>query len=431
MNRNQLLNSLNKIIVVVAAGAGVALLASGQEKQANLNRAVTYYQAFLLAPEISESEQDYLASNNLWSVTLPAHFGELVSRYDSEFKLLRLALQSNGGCDWGIDMSQGPATLLPHLARCKGAMIGARYRVAWDLQNGHPEEARTDLLAAFTLARDISRDGTLISVLVQIASESIACSIVAENYGKWDPQNFQALVLGLEGAPARGTVAASIAFEKVTYHDWLLNKLLGLQKAHPGDEATVMAGFRDMLRGLEPRETGDLNAPEPSLWDKISAAGGNTSEGIVKLLQQEDLVYDKLAKVLSVSYAEFDEQAKAFKAELNPNTSPLVAEVFAACLKSRQREFKIQVYLAMVRAALEYKLHGDSGALSVKDPCGDGPFTFQRFFFEGVDRGLRLESSFRGSGFPEVMIFVDKPGPPFLLEGPHVGEARVLPKAAR
>jgi hypothetical protein len=98
-------------------------------------------------------------------------------------------------------------------------------------------------------------------------------------------------------------------------------------------------------------------------------------------------------------------------------------------MKARQREFKVQVWLAMLHTATEYKLHGDPGLLTVADPCGQGPFAFQRFVLEGVDRGFQLKSSFEGSGFTETMIFVEKQGPPFFLDGPHVGEPRVLPKA--
>lgn len=176
------------LTVLLLSMTAMALCVLAQTTPAETNPAMAYYRAFLLAPDLSESDQEYLASNNLWSVTLPGKFGELVARYDPEFKLVRQAGQLSGRCDWGIDMSQGPATLLPHLARCKGVMIGARYRVAWHLQNGQQEEARDDLLAAFVLARNISRDGTLISVLVQIAAEAIGCDIIAQNYGKFTPK---------------------------------------------------------------------------------------------------------------------------------------------------------------------------------------------------------------------------------------------------
>jgi hypothetical protein len=72
----------------------------------------------------------------------------------------------------------------------------------------------------------------------------------------------------------------------------------------------------------------------------------------------------------------------------------------------------------MVRAAVEYKLHGESGLKSVVDPFGNGPFAFQRFVFEGVDRGFELKSAYPWPlGVPYALIFVEKEGPPFYIDG--------------
>jgi hypothetical protein len=415
-------STIAALMLIAVAGSVRA-----QSPRVEINPALTYYQAFLVAPDISEADMDYLATNNLWSSTLPPHFGELVGRYDAEFQLVRQGASSTAPCDWGLDLSPGPATLLPHLARVKAVMVGARYRVAWDLQNGHEAQARDDLVAAFTLARNVSRDGTLISVLVQVAAETIGCSIISENYGKISPQLLQGVVQGIDAAPARGTAAASIAFEKITFHDWLLQKILALKQANPGDETKVMAGIHELMSGLESTESGEPS-PEQNLWDATVKAAGNTSDGIIKLLREEDPVYERLATIMALPYSQFDAQAQEFLAELKQSPNPLVAQTLPSCLKVRQREFKVQVRSAMLRAALEYKLNGEPGVLTVNDPCGEGPFAFQRFFFEGVDRGFQLKSRFQGSGFPEILIFVEKSGPPFLLDGPHAGEARLMPK---
>lgn len=418
----------NAIFTLLLIGAVAVPSLGAQSLRTDINPALLYYQAFLVAPEISETDFDYLATNNLWSPTLPERFGELVGRYDAEFKILRQAAISTATCDWGLDLSEGPATLLPHLSRCKAAMIGARYRVAWELQQQRQAEARDDLLAAFTLARNASRDGTLISVLVQLAAESIGCNSIAENFGKFSPRTLQQLVQGIDAAPARGTAAASIALEKVTFHDWLLRKTQELQKANPGDDAKVMAGIHDVLRAFDELNPEGQNDAQPSLWERLVKSSGNTSEGILNLLREESQACDRLAIVMALPYAEFDAQAKPFAAELKQSPNPLLSQSLPACLKARQREFKVQVWLAMLHTALAYRLHGDPGLLSVSDPCGQGPFAFQRFVFDGVDRGFQLKSAFEGSGFPEILIFVEKPGLPFFLDGPYAGQARALPQ---
>ena len=54
---------------------------------------------------------------------------------------------------------------------------------------------------------------------------------------------------------------------------------------------------------------------------------------------------------------------------------------------------------------------------------GNGPFAFQRFVFKGVDRGFELKSAYAGADAPFAMIFVEKEGPPFHIDGPHIGQA--------
>jgi hypothetical protein len=421
---------LKLLICLVLAGLTILRVAASAEVnlRSDINPALEYYQAFLLAPEVTESEMDYLASNNLWSTSLPKHFGEIVGRYDAEFRILRPTIGSTVPCDWGLDMSAGPAILLPHLSRCKAVMVGTRYRVAWDLQQGRQPDACNDLIAAFTLARNVSRDGSLISVLVQIAAESIGCDIIAENYGKFSNEALQRLVQGIDSAPSRGTAAASIGFEKSAFHDWLTRKIQEARAQSPNDEAKVMKQVRLLVIGMEGPEAGEGNVPRDNVWEQLSKAGGETSEGIVRALNEERAAYDQLATIMALPYAEFDAAARSFSAELPASQYPLFAESLPACLKARQREFRVQVWLAMVHTALNYRLHGEPGLLMVNDPCAKGPFAFQRFLFEGVDRGFQLKSAYQGTGFQETMIFVEKPGTPFFLAGPHAGEPRELPR---
>ena len=111
-------------------------------------------------------------------------------------------------------------------------------------------------------------------------------------------------------------------------------------------------------------------------------------------------------------------------AELQNDSNPLVLS-FPKILDARRREGRSLVTLAMVRAAAEYKLHGMAAFQSVTDPAGTGPFGFRRFIFQGVDRGFQLTSLLDAGGYAETLIFVETPGPTFLVGGPHVGTAKI------
>ena len=177
----------------------------------DINPALLYYQAFILGSELPQADHDYLFTNQWQGQKLPARFGELVGQSDNAFKLVRQAAHATVPCDWGIDWSAGPDTLLPHLSRVKATVQMAQLRAMWDLQIGRQTDARDDLLAAYALARNGSRDNSLIAALVQFAGETIVYSTVAANFGRFSPETLKQLVDGFDAAPARGTVANAIA----------------------------------------------------------------------------------------------------------------------------------------------------------------------------------------------------------------------------
>src|SRR4030095_14792516 len=142
-----------------------------QQFRTDINPALRYYQAFLEMPSLPEAEHQNLFARDWRGQPLDKRFGELMSRYDFEFRFLREAAHAQVPCDWGIDLTEGPDALLPGLARAKNTAQVTRFRVMWHLQNGRQAEARDDLLAAFTLARNVSRDGVLVSAMIQMASE--------------------------------------------------------------------------------------------------------------------------------------------------------------------------------------------------------------------------------------------------------------------
>ena len=312
-------------------------------------------------------------------------------------------------------MAAGPGMVLPHLPRAKAAAITARLRVPWHLQNGQQTEACDDWIAAFDLGRNVSRDGTLISFLVQIAIESINCSTVAANFGKFSPESLARLQSGIEAAPPRRTVAESLRTEKTLCQDWWLRKVLEAQRENSGNEAKAMEAIHQLL-GTENPETG-----EPGLWPQIAQAAGGTSDGVVKLLRQRDELFEQVVALATLPYPEFGQQEAVAAKELAQSANPFVAASLPSLLRAREREFRIEATLALVRAAVEYRLHGEAAFKKIQDPCANGPIAFRRFILEGVDRGFELKSGFNLGKNLAVLIFVEKEGTPFQVDGNFPG----------
>src|SRR5438552_10898846 len=219
--RSVLVFALKSVCLSLPFLMGATFKMDAEQPRTDINPALLYYQAFLVAPDFSPADRDYVFANDWRGQKLTERLGELLAQYDNEFKLVRQAAHSTVSCDWGIDMTPGPATLLPALARNKAVAQAARLRAAWDLQHGRQPDARDNLLGALVLGRNCSRDGTLISMLVQIAVENIVCSTVAENFYLFSPETLKELADGFDAAPARRTVASCIPTEKAFFHDWM------------------------------------------------------------------------------------------------------------------------------------------------------------------------------------------------------------------
>jgi len=442
------MKSLKSICLSLLVVAGISIGASGQPSATNINPALLYYQAFLVAPDLSEADSDYLWTKEWRGQELPERFGKIMAGYDNEFRLVRQAAHCTVPCDWGIDMSEGPSTLLPHLARTKAVLVTAKFRALWALQQGRQTDAREELVAALVLGRNVARDGTLISTLVQRAMEGIDCWTVAELFGQFSTENLQQLLDGFEAAPARRTVADCVLTEKGFFQDWVLRRIQELQQANPGDDAKVMAGIHDLFASTlylqketeepQPGQTRMAGSAGPvptalarkgssqpgNWWERLTQAAGGTSARMVKLIRDLEPFEQQLAVVLALPHGEYEGRMEQLMAEVQRSPNPLLSLLFPAWEKVRPRELIALMNLAMVRAAVEYKLHGEAGLQSVTDPWGQGPFGFQRFVFRGVDRGFELKSACRLNGWPEVLIFVEKEGPPFYVGGSNAGQAR-------
>ncbi len=424
------MNALKLIALALPLAAASICRAEGEPETNNINPALLYFQAFEVAPKLTEADSEYF--DHPWQLQrLPEKFGDLVARHDNEFKLLRKAARSDAPCDWGVDLSEGPETLLPQLARCKAAAIAARLRVEWDGQHGRSADAREDFLAALALARNISRDGTLISTLVQFASESILCTTLAESFGQFSPQDLQLIGQGFTALPPH-TLSECIPAELSMTKNWVLRQLQQLQQNNAGDDAKTLSALYQKLTGLleadekQPRTiplNKDINPSE--WWQQLTQAAGGTSDGVVKLiLQSADVLAPKLAAVLELPYSQFTDGMAQFKAEVEQSPNPYFSRfLLPAWEKAKRREFRVQVWRAMAQAAIQYKLHGEAGLANVPDPAGSGPFAFRRFVFQGVDRGFELKSAIdTGNGWPDALIFVEKEGPPFYVVGRNAGQ---------
>jgi hypothetical protein len=389
----------------------------GESFRTDINPAQLYYQSFLLEPKLKDADHDYLFTNQWQGRVLPERFGALLDYYHNDLLLWHRAAAQKVPCDWGVDLTTGADALLPHLSHCKQASLMMALDVQWRLQQGDQAGARDDVLASLTLGRNAARDDTLIGALVQGAIQGIVCWNVAENFGQFSPRTLQQLATGFDAAPAWGTVATAMAGEKILFHDWMISVIQDAQKANPNDETAVMAALG--------QEIGRRWTEETNFWPQLTNATGGTSEGLLKMVRDTKPWFKQLDGIMALPHGAFEAQFSQLRGAVKQSGNYLFADGLNAWNDCRRKEFTRQVELAMVRAAMEYKLHGEAGLKSIMDPCGNGPFACKRFVFQDEDCGFQLTSTYvsHSTGRPVTLIFVEKDGAPFLVGGTHPGEA--------
>lgn len=407
--------------IVVSGVVAIQSMPAGETFRTDINPALLYHQGFALQPEFSQADHDYLFTNEWRGRVLDERFGKLISQFDNSFKLFRRAARAQPPCDWGLDLSDGPEALLPGLAKAKLAAQTARLRLMWRLQNGKPEEAGDDLLATFVMARQLAADRVLISTLVQFAIENIVAAIIAESFYQLPSETLAQMAEGLAAAPAQGLIADCIHTEDTSFSRYFTRRI---EEFRAEDQTRALTRIRELLaKSLS--EEAPLTSEQSDgavKADKIIAAAGNTLEGLFRLFQELPPLYAQVERILRLPAAEYQKPMAEFQAMVNAHPNPLVKELFTLFDNCRKKEFGTQSTVAMARAGIAYKLRGEEGFRSVLDPCTGEPFEFERFIFDGVDRGFKLKSKFRSRDFDEALIFVEKPGPLFRTTGKLAGQ---------
>src|SRR5262245_22650536 len=105
-------------LLLILALLGTALgVPAASSYRTDINPALLYWQAFNQLPELSPEERQ-LFDRRQFAPT-DEQYAALVRRYDTVFRLVRRGVNAKPPADWGVDLGDGPGTLLPHLAKAK------------------------------------------------------------------------------------------------------------------------------------------------------------------------------------------------------------------------------------------------------------------------------------------------------------------------
>jgi hypothetical protein len=365
-------------------------------------------------PDLDPSEKALL--DGFRYAPVDEEYENLARRYNPALRLAAKAVNlKDKRCEWGIDLDDGPDTLLPHLARAKSLARAAQMRARLFFDQDNEAQVISDLTGAFVLGRRLATDGILISALVQIAVESIVVETIAESFHQFTNEGLITLLAALDSAPPRETIGRALSYGERTLVAWFAKRINEIREKHRTD-AAALAEIRELL-AEKTAETKDYRKAD----EFLKAAGGNI-DGLLAQVRATHALYDELERIAKLDYTEFTRVNQEFFDKIDTSTNPFVMTFFPALKRPQEKEFLVRSRIEKVRAAIQYRLQGERGVAAVRDPMGGGSFTFRRFVFEGQDRGVEIGSSHPAES-PDRMIFLEKPGKPVHVIGIHAGEA--------
>lgn len=349
--------SLTLLALPVSADAG---------PKEGANAALTYWRAFATLPKFSEAETQKLTAEYL-TMPLDAHAREIVNNAEYSLGLMHAGAVMPR-CNWGIDWElEGVDARLPYLVAARVLSTVACLRARLHFAEGRPAEAIADILAARTLGRHASVDGSLIAVLVGYAIDARTGEALALDLPRLDAPMVKKLQAGLDALPAGGSQATALMACEATTLEWFMRRV----KAAP-DEKGLLAVLTFM--GLAEGAASD--AVDKSVRAFLKECGG-TAQGVLRFAEETRPAYPKIAKLLELPLDQFEKETEREMKQRASN--PVFKVFFPAIIKSRRTQARAEVRRALLAAALAVQLEGRAALKNHPDPVAGGPFDYAPF----------------------------------------------------
>jgi hypothetical protein len=188
------------------------------------NASLKYWQAFATLPKFTDAEQTQLMSECL-TLPLDGRAREIVGKAEYSLRMMHHGA-TLPRCDWGIDWeADGIEVLLPQMgaARVLSSLACVRARIRFE--EGRRAEALDDLVAALGMGHQVSRDGSLIGVLVGYSIEARIGEAIALFLPDLDPATIRSLQARLAALPKGGNPAEGLTACEEKTLEWFITKV--------------------------------------------------------------------------------------------------------------------------------------------------------------------------------------------------------------
>ena len=318
----------------------------GETATRSENAALQYYQAFLNAPKLKMADEEVLGD---WKeARLDAQTRGLLKQYEASFKNLRrgAALEK---CDWGLNFEEGPSLLLGHLQLARSLARASCLNIRVMFSENQQQAAGQDLVVVMRLARHVSSDGLLISVLVGIAIERMALETAAQHLWLMSPAQLHGLLDSMEKLQPHSTPADGIRMEKRVYLGWLRRTLADPAKA--GKDLKLLGA-----EGIT-----------------FALLTGGQKPAIDAMLKQTEKDYDRFIEAMEKPFPAAEQQLIEFEEGLK-NANPISKLIMPAATSFHMQHGAQLSRVQMLVAAIHLFLDGEKACRKVMDPLSGKSF---------------------------------------------------------
>jgi hypothetical protein len=362
-----MLRALSLATALVALVSGPASAEAPSDLGANA--ALKYWQAFATLPKFTDAEQTRLMSEHL-TMPLDAQTREIVSKAEYSLRMMHHAVMLPD-CDWGIDWeADGIEVLLPQMgaARVLSSLACLRARMRFD--EGRRAEALDDIVAATRMGRQVSRDGSLIGVLVGYSIEARMIDALALYLPKLDPGAIKDLRARLDALPEGGNPAAGLrACEEKTL-EWFIHKVKSAK-----DKESLVAVLTPFAV-LATRPEGKVGDPVEKGRELLDQLGGSVTS-VLKFAEAARPSYALVAEKFRLPLAQFEKEFERETARQAGN--PVFKLFFPGVANVGKSQARAEVRRALLSAAFAVQLDGPDTLKTHPDPVVGGPFEYTRF----------------------------------------------------
>jgi hypothetical protein len=356
-------------------GGGPNVLRESREANAAL-KYLRAYAAFRQAKAMPPNAASLIEKYSTASLDVPA--AELVAAAEDALRELHhgAALRH---CDWAVSSEDGPAADTSHrgVARELIAVAGLRARLRF--RDGQAAEAAGDLLAAITLARHLSLDGSLASPLIAHALEQEPANLLAHHLPQLGEVELRRVAARLEALPPGASLAdALLSHEKISRGT--LTRSVRAARGR-GDLITRLTALPMLGSGAA---------------DFLDSCGG-TADGIVRRVEELRSRYAGWARRFALPPEQFEKEYAAEATEL-AKKNPVFRLLTPSVARIRWTAAYRQTQRALLRAAIAAQQSGAEVLNRYPDPY-DG----QRFEYLRTEGGFRLQSRLKQNGKPLVI----------------------------